>query len=123
MPYCTNCGYEVTSKMLFCPQCGSRLAIPKAGAKDDKTYDYSLESEDKKAGTVPDSVRKSRLYKQWIQYAGLPHEETPPARTPKNMPARGERNTQSAYILYILFGVIILILCTGLVFLLLRSWQ
>ena len=123
MPYCTNCGYEVTSKMLFCPQCGSRLAIPKAGAKDDKIYDYSLESEDKKAGTVPDSVKKSRLYKQWIQYAGLPQEEPPPARTPKNMPVRGERNTQSAYILYILFGVIILILCMGLVFLLLRSWQ
>jgi len=109
--------------MLFCPQCGGRLAIPKAGAKDDKTYDYSLESEDKKAGTVPDSIKKNRLYKQWIEYAGLPQEEPPPARTPRNMPARGERNTQNAYILYVLFGVIILILCMGLVFLLLQSWQ
>ena len=118
MPFCTNCGSEITGKMLFCPECGNKLSPPKAGARDEKAYDSGGETEGKKAeSTVPDSFKKSRLYKQWVEYAGLPAEEIPAAPAKKERPARKEAGKQNIYILYMLLGLIIIILGTGLAFL------
>ncbi len=117
MPYCTDCGREVTGKMLFCSQCGSKLIISEGGPKDDKTYDYTIEAESKKPeDTAGRGIRKSKLYKQWVEYASLPTEEIPPLKTPRGMPARGEGRKPYPNILYILLGAIIIILGIGLIF-------
>ena len=121
MPYCPNCGNKVINDMLFCPQCGNKLTVLKAGLKDDKTYDYDIEAEAKKPETVPIGIKKGKLYKQWIKYAGLTAEEIPSTKTLRETPVRGERNKQYATVLYILLGVIILMLC-ALVFLLMNPW-
>lgn len=121
MPYCSNCGTKLTSEMLFCPQCGNKLTIPKAGVKGDKRDDYSTEAEAKKPETIPRGIKKSKLYKQWAEYAGLPFEEIPSTKPPTEMPAKREGNQQYSTVLYILLGLIILMLCTGLVFLFMKS--
>ena len=118
MPYCTDCGREVTSKMLFCSQCGSKLIISEGSPKDDKAYDYTIEAEDKKLEDAAGrGIRKSKLYKQWEEYASLPTEEIPPVKTPRGMPARGGGRKPFPNILYILLGAIVIILCIGLIFL------
>ena len=122
MPYCTKCGCEVSSKMLFCPECGTKLTISKTGTEDNKTYEHGTEAEDKKAAAVPAPPKKGKLYKQWIEYAGLPAEEVPSAPSKKEKPEEEEENNQKIYILYILLGLIIIILGTGLAFLFMEYW-
>jgi len=121
MPYCTKCGREVSSKMLFCPECGSRLIVSKTGTEDDKTYEHGTEAEDKKSAAVPAPLKKSKLYKQWIEYAGLPAEEVPSPPSKKEGPVE-EKGNQNPYILYMLLGFIIIILGTGLAFLFMEYW-
>ncbi|MBA7695943.1 hypothetical protein ES703_104584 [subsurface metagenome] len=121
MPYCSNCGNKVTSEILFCPQCGNKLTIPKAGVKGDKRDDYSTEAEAKKPETIPRGIKKNKLYRQWTEYAGLPPEEIPSTKPPREMPVKGGGNQQYSTVLYILLVIIILMLCTGLAFLFMKS--
>lgn len=127
MPYCSNCGNKVTDGMLFCPQCGNKLIIPKAGftdIKDIKTYDYAIEEKAKKPEPVSSQgIKKSKLYRQWVEYAGLPAEEIPSTtKTPKDTSVREERNKQYSNALYMLLGGIILVLCVGLAFLIIKFY-
>ena len=122
MPYCTNCGYEVIDEMHFCPECGNKLILPKLGAKDDKADDHAIETESGKPEAMPTAVKKSRLYQQWIQHAGLTAEEPPPKKTRRrDTPVRGERRKQYTNVLYILLILIIVILCVGLAILLMKA--
>jgi len=119
MPYCTNCGSEVTDEMHFCPQCGSKLIIPKAGFKHGKIRDYTVEAEEKKPENILDRrVRKGKLYKQWVAYSDLPTDEIRSTKTSRDIPVTGQRIRRSPTLLYILLGVCIVTLCIGLFFLL-----
>ena len=116
MPYCTTCGSEVTEEMLFCPQCGRKLRIPKAGSKVDKIHAYPAQIEEP-AKTPGSKIKKSKLYKQWIVHAGLPADEILPAKTSGDMPVPGERNRRRLALMYILLGICIGISGTALLFL------
>lgn len=117
MPYCTNCGSEITDKMLFCHKCGSKLATPKADAKSGKPYDSTTDADVNKQEDIPSrEVRKGKLYKQWVKFADLPTEETPSTRVPGDMPARRRNNARHSLLFYITLGVAILV-GTGLVLL------
>lgn len=119
MPYCTNCGSEATDEMHFCPQCGSKLIIPKAGFKQDEMRGYTVEAEEKEPENILDRrIRKGKLYKQWVAYSGLPADEIRSTKTSRDIPVTGERNRQGLALMYILLGVCIGILCMALVFLL-----
>lgn len=126
MPYCPNCGNKVIDEMLFCPQCGNKLVTPKAGftdITDTKIYDYTIETKAEKPEPISSHrTKKSKLYKQWTEYADLPDEEIPSKKTPRRgMPVREEKNKSSSRVLYLLLGITILILCVGLVLLIMKS--
>jgi len=121
MPYCSSCGNKVTDEMLFCPQCGNKLMTPKAGFTDTTDTNYTIETKAKKPEPVPSQrIRKGLLYKQWVKYAGLPDEEIPPKKAPRDMPVREERSKPSLSVLYLLLGVTVLILCAALVLLIMK---
>lgn len=124
MPYCPNCGNKVTDEMLFCPHCGNKLMTTKAGFTDttDTTpYDYSIETKAKKPEPIAShGIKKSKLYKQWVQYASLSDEEIIAKKAPRDMLAREERNKPYPSVLYLLFGVTILILCVVLVLIIMK---
>lgn len=122
MPYCTNCGSETTDKMLFCHKCGSELIIPKADAKSSKPLSSATDAEVNKQEDTPGrEIKKGRLYKQWVKHAGLPAEETPSIKVPRDMPVRRENNARNSLLFYITLGVAILV-GTGLVLLLAKIW-
>ena len=125
MPYCPNCGNKVIDEMLFCPQCGNKLVTSQAGftdTTDTKIYDYTTETQAKKAEPTPSyRIKKGKLYKQWMEHAGLPEEEAPVKKPPRNMPVREERTKSYPNILYLLFGVTIIILCVAVVLLILMK--
>ena len=119
MPYCTSCGSEVTDEMLFCPQCGTKLIIPKAGFKRDKIRDYTVEAEEAEPANIPDrGIKRGKLYKQWVAYSGLPAGETRSTKTSRRIAVTGQRTRRSPALLYMLLGVFIGILLMALVFLL-----
>ena len=123
MPYCPNCGNRVTDEMLFCSQCGNKLTTPKASFTEDsdtKISDYTTETKVKEAESVSSGLKKSKLYKQWVKYAGLPEEEAPAQKTHRDMPAREEGNRLQPNVLYILIGIMILLLCVVLVWLVMK---
>lgn len=123
MPYCTDCGREVTEEMLFCPQCGRKLGIPRAGFKDVETREYAAEAELKEPkNTSSRKIRKGRLYQQWVAYAGLPPEATRATKASRDIPVRGKRKERSFALMLILLGVCIGILCTVTVFLLIKPF-
>ena len=115
MSYCTNCGGEVKPEMLYCPKCGRRLITPTPSAKDDKPSDSATEQKvNKQEATAGSEIRKSKIYKEWVKYAGLSADEVPQKRE-----ARGAKHTNLLF--YILVGVGISV-CIGLLILLVRSW-
>ena len=73
---------------------------------------------------------KDKLYKQWSEHSGLPLEAVPKKEAApkkgaapkeevaKETPVREGGGGQRLYILYILLGVAILMLCAGVVILL-----
>ncbi len=99
--------------MHFCPQCGHQSITPLAGltdTADTKPSDYTIETKAKTPEPNRD-IKRGKLYKQWVQYAALPDEEVPSKKAPRDMLVRGEGNKLSPGILYLLFGVTIVILC------------
>jgi len=69
---------------------------------------------------------KDKLYKQWSEYSGLPpeavpkKEAAPKKEVAKETPVREGGGGQRLYILYILLGVAILMLCAGVIILLMK---
>ncbi len=124
MPYCPNCGNKVTDEMLFCPHCGNKLMTTKAGFTDttDTTpYDYSIETKAKKPDPIAShGIKKNKLYKQWVQYASLPDEEIIAKKAPRDMLAREAGHKPYPGVLYLFFGVTILILCVVLVLIIMK---
>jgi len=122
MPYCTNCGGEVTDKMLFCYECGSDLIITKDDLENNKLHGNATDAGVSKQEDTPSrGIRKGKLYKQWVKYAGLPVEKISSMRTSRGKPVRRKNNAQHPHLLYMLLGVVIL-LCIGLALLLVRTW-
>jgi len=128
MPYCTNCGSKVTVEMLFCSQCGSKLIIPAADTTSNKAYEDTTGTKVDNQEVMPSRettlsrvIRRGKLYKQWVKYAGLPAEEIPSVKTPRAMPVREESNARPSRLMYILFAVGVL-LCVGLAIFLVRIW-
>lgn len=122
MLFCSNCGSKVTDEMSYCPQCGQKLLTTRAGVKDAsmKTSDYSLEpaAEQPEPVTSP-GVRKGKLYREWVKYAGLPQEPVPEKKGFRLM--SGETGFRLDHrVLFIFMGVIILILCAVLIFLIIK---
>jgi hypothetical protein len=108
--------------MRFCPQCGHKLITPPAGLTDTvdtETRDYTIETKAKTPEPSP-GIKRGKLYKQWVKYSGLPDEEVPLKKAPSGMLVRGERNKLSPGVLYLLFGVTIVILCVVVVLLVVR---
>ena len=66
---------------------------------------------------------KDKLYKQWSEHSGLPpeaipkKEAVPKKEVAKETPVREGGGGQRLYILYILLGVAILMLCAGVIIL------
>ena len=127
MPYCPNCGNKVIDEMLFCPQCGNKLMTSKAGFTDataTKIPDYTIEAKAKKPEPTPSNkIKKSKLYKQWVEHAGLPNEGITAKKTSRDMLAKEEKTGPYPNIQYLLIGIaiIIVILCAALVLLILKS--
>ena len=122
MPYCTNCGNEVTTNMPFCHACGSKLIIPTAERESIEPQDYTADEEIIKEEDKPQPrVRKGKLYNQWVNYAGLPNDSTPSMRSPGDMATMEGGKTTRPYLLYAFLGVAIAV-CIGLIFLLTESW-
>ena len=122
MPYCTNCGNEVTPEMLYCQECGGKLIPTQVEQEDNEPLDYATDAEVSKQEARPaPRIRRGKLYKQWVQHANLPNEETSSIRSPSDIPAREGSKAQHPYLMYTLLGVATL-LCIGLVFLLIKSW-
>ena len=99
---------------------------PKAGFTDitaTKIYDFTTETKAEKPESISShGIKKSKLYKQWVEYAGLPGEEIPSKKLPRRgILVREEKNKPSFGALYILLGITILILCVGMVLLILKS--
>ncbi len=69
---------------------------------------------------------KDKLYKQWSEYSGLPleaipkKEAAPKREVAKETPVREGGGGQRLFILYILLGVAILMLCAGVIILLMQ---
>jgi Flp pilus assembly protein TadB len=104
--------------MLYCPKCGRRLTVPAAGAKEDKSpvsATPALNQEVSKQEAASGSeIKKGKLFKEWVKYAGLSLAEAPPqkeARTAK----------RKNLLFYILIGVGIAA-CIGLIILLTKIW-
>ena len=119
MPYCHNCGNKVTDEMHFCPQCGHKSITPQVGladTADTKPPDYTIETKAKTPESSP-GIKRGKLYKQWVQYASLPDEEVPPKKAPRDILTKGVGNKLSPGVLYLLFGVTIVILCVVVVLL------
>ena len=127
MPYCHNCGNKVIDDMLFCPQCGNKLLTAKASRTDTtgtQIHDYTTETKSKKTEPSPyDNAKKTKLYKQWVEYSGLPNEEVSTKKASKDISVKEEGAGTQPNIQYLLIGiaVIIIILCTALVLLILKS--
>ena len=126
MPYCPNCGNKVIDEMRFCPQCGNKLVTSKAGftdITDTKGYDYTTETKAEKPEPVSGhGIKKSKLYKQWMEHADLPDEEIPSEKTPyRGTPVRVEKNKSPSNIMYLLLGITIIILFVGLVLFIMKS--
>ena len=67
--------------------------------------------------------KQDKLYKQWAEHSGLPIEVAPKKETipkkevTKETPARVGGVERRRYILYILLGLAILLLCVGIIIL------
>ncbi|MDD4876095.1 MAG: hypothetical protein PHQ86_03040 [Dehalococcoidales bacterium] len=74
--------------------------------------------------------KKDKLYRQWVERAGLPLEAVPPNIDDIDNLGMGKDDTSETSspkifgynLLYILLAVAILILCTGLILLLIYSF-
>jgi len=122
MPYCHNCGNKITDEMRFCPQCGEKSIIPPAGladSTDTKPSDYTTETK-AKTSEPGHSIKKSKLYKQWVKYADLPAEEAPSKQAPRDTLMKEGASKLSPNTLYLLFGITILILCAVVVLLVMK---
>jgi len=121
VPYCISCGNEVTEEMLFCPDCGTKVTIPRAGKKVDK-IDSHTDSQTAGVRGLADSssgrIKKGRLYKQWVAHAGLPADGFAPTRTSRGMLVSGDRNIRSLALMQVLLGICIGAGGTALAFLL-----
>ena len=95
--------------MLFCPRCGQRLVTAEAGIKmsnSTKRADYAAGAGEKPEPAINASIKKSRLYKQWVKYAGLPQEAT--EKQPFRLPAAEEEFKPDLLLLLLIMEIIIL---------------
>lgn len=63
---------------------------------------------------------KDKLYKQWSEHNGLPFEAIPKKEEVKEPQVRVGDSERRRRILYILLGVVILLLCVGVIILLVQ---
>ena len=117
MPYCTTCGSEVIEEMLFCPQCGRKLRIPKGGLKVNSIHDPAAQVE-APADTYNPKIKRGKLYKQWIAHADLPADEALSTRASRNMAVSVEGNRRNLTLMHVSLGICIGAVGTALVFLL-----
>ena len=94
--------------------------VPPATSENNKSDGYATDADvNKRENIVSRRIRKSKLYEQWVKYAGLPVEEISPTMITRDMPVKGK--TRHPYLLYMLL-VIGVLLCIGLAILLIKIW-
>jgi len=67
--------------------------------------------------------KKRKLYRQWVERSSLPPEAIPREEVAENMIPIPQADKQQSHltILYILLGVAVVVLCTGLILLVVYS--
>ena len=65
--------------------------------------------------------KKQKLYQQWVERASLSPDDIPRESTTEDMMPPENKQKPHFYLLYILLGVAVVVLITGLVFLVLYS--
>jgi len=94
--------------------------VPTATSENNKPDGYATDSDvNKRENIASRGIRKSKLYEQWVKYAGLPVEETSSTMITRDMPVKGK--ARHPYPLYMLL-VIGVLLCIGLAILLTKIW-
>lgn len=88
--YCPFCGQGLPSNATFCPNCGKKIPeepVPQAtselmqSAREEPSEVTKQEGKsliDYAAGAIKNKIsgegRRNRLFKQWVEFAGLPEE-------------------------------------------------
>ena len=128
MSYCTSCGSKVTVEMLFCHNCGSKLAIPTVASERPEPQETTPDTAVNNREAIPDQepvpsrdIKRNKLYKQWVRYAGLPTEKILPKMSLRERPVRRESSGQHPRLFYVLLIAGILV-CVGLGILLAKIW-
>jgi hypothetical protein len=71
--------------------------------------------------TYPQRRRKKRLYQQWVETAGLSPQAVPEEEGPGGIIPKIDKNKLRLNVLYISLVASIMIFCTGLILLIMRS--
>lgn len=64
---------------------------------------------------------KRRLYQQWIEQADLPPEAVPREEPAKDLIPRIDKKRFRVYMLFMLLGAALVVVCGGVIFLILHS--
>jgi hypothetical protein len=65
--------------------------------------------------------REEKLYKQWSEHSNLPYDAIPQRETSQDKSVSGEKRGMNVRVLYIMFGVALIVLVIGVILLAVQS--
>jgi len=113
--------------MRFCPNCGKEIPIvkePEAETAGHKEHEIIDRATSVIKNTFSQDRKKMKLYRQWVEHAGLPQDDIPRiAEEAPEAPAierrRGQR--QQIPMVYIVLGVAIILFIIAIAIILITS--
>ena len=78
--FCPYCGQKLSGPMIFCPGCGKEMPVVRE-PEDQETEHKESEIIDRAASAIRSTFsqdrKKMKLYRQWVEYSGLPQDDIP----------------------------------------------
>jgi len=129
--FCPYCGQELSGHMKFCPNCGKEMPVVKEPEPEEAEH-KELEIIDRAAGMIKSTFsqdrKKMKLYRQWVEHAGLPQDDIPKVEegtTEAPVIERRQEPGQRQQIptVYLVLGVAIILFIVAIVIVLLTFFS
>lgn len=119
--FCPYCGQELSGSMKFCPNCGKEMPVVQK-PEVQETKQKESEIIDRAAGLIKSTFSQDRknmkLYRQWVEHAGLPQDDIP--KSEESIPEasvveRRPGQQQRIPLIYMVLGVAIILFIVAIV--------
>lgn len=78
--FCPYCGQKLSGSMKFCPNCGKEMPAvqePEVQETEHKESEIIDRAASAIRSTFSQDRKKMKLYRQWVEYSGLPQDDIP----------------------------------------------